>query len=555
VLVRRRWKRYDETTYRGFPVGFGTRIPAGREPFQKGGFSMKWKKKTAVSLAAVITLASVLSACGGKAENNAAGSSAGGGSGSQDPLQLSIMTILLTPTPPTDDNIIKQAIEKATNSKMNIQWVSGNSYTDKLNVTLASGDIPDLIYIDDPFSSNFRSIVNQGGFWDITPYIKDYPNLKSKISETAWTLTKMQDGKNYGIPRPRPSEADSFFIVRKDWLDSMGLQPPKTTDELYNVLKALKNGDPDKNGKQDTIPFAAYVNPTDMGSLSQLENSFTGVNGSWKVVDGKMVNTIFLPEERQALEYITKLYQEKLIPEDFASLKLSQVKDLFKGGKAGVIIDKAGTMSDYVNEIKKIQPTMKETDFYPLTNVNGYNPKGPGFSGILAIPKSVPEDKMKRILKLVDTWMNDDVFNIQQFGIEGRDYTVQNGEKVVDQKKLQEDHGPEFNQIVYVADPYASSTKRYFSKEANDLFQKIQDERAKSSVADISIGLYSPTAMQFLPEFQKQVQDLKTKIILGREPITAWDDFVNKMKNDPNMTKMTQEMTDAYQKRNAGAAK
>jgi len=516
---------------------------------------MKWKKKTAVSLAAVITLASVLSACGGKAENNAAGSSAGGGSGSQDPLQLSIMTILLTPTPPTDDNIIKQAIEKATNSKMNIQWVSGNSYTDKLNVTLASGDIPDLIYIDDPFSSNFRSIVNQGGFWDITPYIKDYPNLKSKISETAWTLTKMQDGKNYGIPRPRPSEADSFFIVRKDWLDSMGLQPPKTTDELYNVLKALKNGDPDKNGKQDTIPFAAYVNPTDMGSLSQLENSFTGVNGSWKVVDGKMVNTIFLPEERKALEYITKLYQEKLIPDDFASLKLSQVKDLFKGGKAGVIVDKAGTMSDYVNEIKKIQPTMKETDFYPLTNVNGYNPKGPGFAGILAIPKTVPEDKMKRILKLIDTWMNDDVFNIQQFGIEGRDYTVQNGEKVVDQQKLQEDHGPEFNQIVYVADPYASSTKRYFSKEANDLFMKIQDERAKTSVADTSIGLYSPTAMQYLPEFQKQVQDLKTKIILGREPITAWDDFVNKMKNDPNMTKMTQEMTDAYQKRNTGAAK
>lgn len=105
------------------------------------------------------------------------------------------MTILLTPSPAADDNKIKQAIEKATNSKMKIQWVSGNNYTDKLNVTLASGDIPDLITINDPFTSVFRNSVSQGAFWDLTPYIKDYPNLNSKVSKTAWDLTKMQDGK------------------------------------------------------------------------------------------------------------------------------------------------------------------------------------------------------------------------------------------------------------------------------------------------------------------------------------------------------------------------
>ncbi|MDU0203340.1 type 2 periplasmic-binding domain-containing protein [Paenibacillus sp. MAH-36] len=514
----------------------------------------KNKKVVLGSMILMLALSSVVAACGNKADT---GKSTAAG-GTEAPLEVNIMTILLTPSPAADDNKIKQAIEKATNSKMKIQWVSGNNYTDKLNVTLASGDIPDLITINDPFTSVFRNSVSQGAFWDLTPYIKDYPNLNSKISKTAWDLTKMQDGKNYGIPRPRPAEADSFFIIRKDWLDNLGMQVPTTTDELYTVMKAFAEKDPDKNGKNDTTALAAFMTPpADMGTLAMIENSFTGANvknDKWKLVDGKIVNTALLPETRSSIEYLTKMYKDKLLPEDFASYKLSQAADLFNGGKAGIIMDKAGTMNDHYELLKKIDPNMKPTDFYPLTNMNGYNPKGPGFSGMISIPKSVPEAKMKRILKMVDTWMNDDVFAIQQYGIEGVDYTVKDGQKVINTEQLAKDNGPDFNQIVYVADPYASSTKVYFPKEANDLFMKIQDDRAKTSVADISIGLYSPTAQKLLPEFEKKVQDLKTKIILGREPITAWDNFVAKAKTDADLAKMSQEMTDAYQKRSAGAA-
>jgi putative aldouronate transport system substrate-binding protein len=542
---------------RKLPIGYLRIGQATIHHYEKGRIRMKiaqraGTKKAAAGLASVMALSALLAACGG---NNAGTAGQAGGKAdakAEAPLEVSIMTILLSPTPPQDDNKIKQAIEKATNSKLKIQWVSANNYDDKLNVTLASGDIPELTFIKDPFSSVFRNAVSQGAFWDIGPYIKDYPNLSAKISKTAWELTKMQDGKNYGIPRPRPSEGDPFFIIRKDWLDRVGLQIPTTTDELYNVMKAFAEKDPDKNGKNDTIPLTAYVNPSDMGALGQVESSFTGVNGKWKLQDGKLVYTALLPETRKALEYLAKAYKEKLIPEDFASMKLSQSTDQFKAGKAGIIVEKAGTMADYYDKIKLIDPNFKQTDFYPVTSLNGYNPKGPGFSGTLAIPKTVPEAKMKRILKLVDTWMNDDVFNIQQYGFEGTDYTVKDGVKVINTEQLAKDNGPDFNQIVYVADPYASSTKVYFPQEVNDLYKKIQDERAKTSVADISIGLYSPTAVKALPEIDKKVQDMKTKIILGREPLSAWDDFVNQLKNNPDMVKMSQELTDAYQKRSAG---
>ncbi|NQX66108.1 extracellular solute-binding protein [Paenibacillus alba] len=510
--------------------------------------TFKVRKKAACSLTVMLIAATALTACGSKSEST---STAQPGTDNA-PLNVNIMTILLSANPPANDNAIKMAIEKATNSKLNVQWVSANSYPDKLNVTLASGDIPELIYIPDPFTSVFRGMVQQGAFWDLTDSIKDYPNLNSKISKTAWDLTKMEDGKNYAIPRPRPTEGDTFFLFRKDWLDTLGLKVPTTTDELYQAYKAFTENDPDKNGKKDTIGLAINATNGDKVSdtLGQIENSFAKANGDWKWLNDQMVFKSFLPEERQALEFVIKLYKEKLIPEDFASLKPSQVKDIVKTDKAGGLVDKTGTVvSDYLNDLKKINPNVKETDFYPATTINGYNPKGPGFSGVLAIPKTVKEDKMKRILKMIDTWMNDDVFAIQTYGMEGVDHTVKDGVKVVDSKKLADDGGPDFNQIVYVADPYASTVKNFFQKETQDLYRNVQDERAKTSQADISIGLYSPTAMQYLPELQKKVLDMKVKVILGKESIAAWDDFVTKLKADANVVKMSQEMTDAYKKR------
>lgn len=502
-----------------------------------------------------------LSACGASstpANNTAPAADTSVKGQTEAPLEVSIMTI--TPSTPTasDDNVIKRAIEKATNSKMTIRWTSNNVYSDKLNIALASGDIADLTMINNPFSSNFRSMVAQGAFWDITPYIKDYPNFQKGVSPIAWESTKMADGKNYGIPRGRDENDESFFIIRKDWLDNVGLKPPTTTDELYEVMKAFKEKDPDKNGKNDTTALAAYIPSDDTTTgggigpvLGMIESSFTGVTGSWKLVNNKLVYTSLLPEVRKSLEYNAKAFQEKLMPEDLLSLKITQVRDLFKTNKAGIIVDKSGTASRvYTTDLKKVVPDFKDTEFYPLTSINGYTPKSTGFNGILAIPKSAPEAKMKRILKLINDWMNTDVSAIQRFGFEGVHHQVINGVKVQIPDKLNADNASDFNQIVNLIDPSLDPIPTTpEGKASQELYDKVKQERSKVSIGDISTGLNSPTAQKVLPDLEKKIQDLKAKIIYGREPITAWDDFVAKMKADPNVIKMSEEMTQAYLKR------
>ncbi|WP_256022459.1 extracellular solute-binding protein [Paenibacillus kribbensis] len=503
----------------------------------------------------LLVLSLLLSACGGA--NSQEGASNTGAAGA---LELSIMTITPSAIPAADDNVIKRAIEKATNSKMHIQWVSNNVYTDKLNLTLASGDIPDLIMINDPFNSTFSKMVTQGAFWNLTPYIQNYPNLVNGIPEIAWETTKAADGNNYGIPRPRPVTGESFFIIRKDWLDKLGLRVPQTTDELFEVMKAFVEKDPDGNGVKDTTALAAYISPDDLGwngnigpVLGSIESAFTGVNGNWKwdSHQGTLINTALLPETRESLAYLRQAYQDGMMPQDLLSLKLTQARELFKRNKAGIIVDKTGTMRKiYADDLKKVDPHFKYTDFYPLTNLNGYNPLGSGYNGMLAIPKSVPEEKMKQILKLINTWMNPDVFEIQRFGLEGVHHTVVKGEKKPNAEKLTQDNASDFNHIVNIINiPWDTQGETDEETQANQLFKKVEEERQATSVPNISTGLQSATGQRVLPELNKKIQDLKAKIILGREPIEAWDTFVIDLSRDPELKATTQEMTDAYKKR------
>ena len=44
-----------------------------------------------------------------------------------------------------------------------------------------------------------------------------------------------------------------LMYVRKDWLDRLGLEPPETLEEYYEVIRAFTLDDPDGNGVQDTI--------------------------------------------------------------------------------------------------------------------------------------------------------------------------------------------------------------------------------------------------------------------------------------------------------------
>ena len=76
---------------------------------------------------------------------------------------------------------------------------------------------------------------------------------------------KSTDGHIYSLPELLPQlhyigSANDTFWINKAWMDTLGLEEPKSFDELYEVLKAFKEGDPNGNGEADEIPLSISDN-------------------------------------------------------------------------------------------------------------------------------------------------------------------------------------------------------------------------------------------------------------------------------------------------------
>jgi putative aldouronate transport system substrate-binding protein len=507
----------------------------------RGGYQMKMKKTILAMLAPTLVISTLLTACGDTAKEGSTTAKA------EDltPTDISIFTTFFGSEPPGEDNVIKKEIEKRSNTKLNISWISTEA-EQKANVMLASGDIPDLMFISNINSAQFTSMVNQGAFWDVTPFLKDYPNLM-KFPEDTWIYTRI-NGKNFGIPRVRPTEGGSFPYVRKDWLDKLGLKTPTNMDEVYTVLKAFVEKDPDGNGKADTVGMVGLASETSMNTLAWVENIFNKANGEYAMVDGKLINKNILPGTREALVWLNKAYNEKLIPQDFAVLKSAQASSMMKSNKGGMYYGPPEAAWPDVEDLRKLG--IKEADTLPLISLNGVTFRDAGFFGMYAIPKTVPEAKLKKILKFMDYGASDEGSTLGNYGIKDTHYKDENGIKIATPQATKDVVSSQtFGQIYQSYDKYFRAYRVGMDAVTFERNKKIIDERAKVSIPDYGKGLYSVTDEKLGADYTKKLIALKVKIIMGKEQIGAWDTYIEQLKNDANFKKIETEINEAYKVR------
>ncbi|MFH5181817.1 extracellular solute-binding protein [Paenibacillus sp. TAB 01] len=511
-------------------------------------YRMTKKKAALLACASMLTLPALLTACsGGSASQEAADDAAG------KPTEISIFANQQGAQAVDPSNELLQAIEKKTNTKLNITWVPFNTITEKTKVALASGDLSDLTFVGNVYDSQVVQMATSGAFWDITPYIKDYKNL-SALPQEIWDNAKI-DGKNYGIPRPRPLEGAWGVHVRKDWLDKLGLKVPETMDDIYAAAKAFTEKYPDGNGKADTYGLTGNVDADAMGAFNWVENVFTGTNGRWKLKDGQLMPVIFDPGQKQALEWLKKAYDEKVLVPDFAVMKSTQAREQYMANKAGVFGSALNPQWLFTDALRKIDP---KADSYPLTYVIGpegkFAGKDSGVFGMYVIPKTVPEAKLKKILAFVNQGNGEEISNITQFGLPDKHYTVQDGFKVATEQAKTDNIPDITNNLLQIFQKYDKYQRAYYNgipKEYYERNKKIIDDRSSFSKPDLSTGLISQTALTVGPDLYKKIQDMKVKVILGKEPMSAWDDYVAKLKTDPQFQKIIQEMNEAYKSKNS----
>jgi putative aldouronate transport system substrate-binding protein len=189
----------------------------------------------------------------------------------------------------------------------------------------AGADLPDMFPL--PRSNiDVNRVIQSGALaqWDSHMNAADMPEL-TKIYQTYPEIKKLfmaPDGHYYTGPirlqfgDGRNANPETFML-RKDWVDLLGLKMPKTIDEWHDVLTAFKNNDVNQNGNpNDEVPFAG-----DWGVLKAFARAWGINNETGFHVDpsGKVVYGWITEDARQFLKTIQQWYREGLIYDQVAS--------------------------------------------------------------------------------------------------------------------------------------------------------------------------------------------------------------------------------------------
>ncbi len=291
--------------------------PVGRE-----GYCFM-KKFTALILVLVMLLA--FAACG------SGGSSGSGASGTDVPSGGTVkLSALIHKGNALTKSINEMQWLKELASECGIEITEWREYGDDWgqvkNVLYASGDIPDLLF-NATTSQDFYMYT--GLFEELTPLIDSCaPNIKKMFKEQPDTLARAKgiDDKIFGVGNYNSEQVtvQGSTFINKVWLDNLGLSVPTNWDELYNVLKAFRNGDPNKNGSTtDEIPMDFWFMSTYgainlIGSTGIQTVSLSSNESGFFAEDSIVKNYYVDPRFRELIVYLHKLYSEGLInPEAF----------------------------------------------------------------------------------------------------------------------------------------------------------------------------------------------------------------------------------------------
>jgi putative aldouronate transport system substrate-binding protein len=209
-------------------------------------------------------------------------------------------------------------------------------YQEKLNATMASGNLPD--YVNILKKADLQRWASEGLLMPLDDLLKKCPNLQSQIMPLAWSLSTYDgDNKIYGVPLLRYDSTPLMTYARKDWMDKLGIKPEdvKTTDDWYNLLYKFVHDDPDGNGKNDTMGLASRNNDYSAVYLTFPE-AFNGACD--QIIDGKVIPNYLTPGYKDYLKYMQKLYVDGLVDQQYLVTSSQQMWEKIRDGKVGAFL-------------------------------------------------------------------------------------------------------------------------------------------------------------------------------------------------------------------------
>ena len=439
--------------------------------------------------------------------------------------------------------------ELATRTGVSLDFtvVNPDTESEKFNLMVASNDLSDII-------SNATTLYTNGGeaavadeiLIDHLPYLTEeltpqicklmeaYPDaVPEALTESGWLA---------GMPQlSMQTETTQTFgpMIRKDWLDELGLDVPETYDELHDVLKAFK----EKKGAD----AALVLNYAATGINNGLVQGY-GINGlvadaamsePYYQVDDTVMYGPIQPEFKEYLTMVHDWYEEGLIWQDFMSFT-----DFQNPPTDVILADRTGVFYGEVTYIATLEDA-STTEGFELVAIPDFVQKSGDtipFKEERAYAASTPWSISTQCEcpELLMQWCNymytDEGALLCNYGLEGESF------------EYDENHVPVFTDLV-LNNPDMSTTVAlfmycldrgpFYRDETREQSGYTQAQKDASSIwqSNLSVGRgIGSTALnteessevnQFYGDIKTYIEQSVLEFIIGNRDLTEFDAFVD----------------------------
>lgn len=446
---------------------------------------------------------------------------------------------------------------------------STTDYDQKVSLAIASNDLPDAMLVNE---SQLRQMVKAGQLADLTEVYQTYGSdrLKKIYDSNPGLLNGVTfDGKLYALPETTLPSAPMTWI-RKDWLDKLGLQPPKTLQDLETAAKAFvanKLGGDGTVGivgtQQGGTLYSTFLLSGDhylnFSPLFFANNAYPGI---WvKDKDGNAVYGSILPETKKTLAMMRDWYAQGILDKEIGLRKSSQ--EVISSGKTGIFFGPWWSPYNLTDSIKNDPNANWRPYAAPLDASGSFNSNQVTGSSFIVVKKGMKHPEA--VMKLLNIHVNEKepsyktavgkemtsqeipLFLIMGHG-DQLQYAVQSSQKVLKGEMKTE----EVDKLNYGFAYELASRVKNVKKEPFDNYDiphwNQKDEFFTHLYAHLNGGsafveaipkihwvksaatAQTKTMQSRWSNLKKQEDEAFLKIIMGSAPIDEFDTFVKKWK-------------------------
>lgn len=474
---------------------------------------------------------------------------------------------------------------------ISIQYtIRGSSYEDYVNqIRLAmtgAEDLPDVIPVYD--QGLIGEMIESGQVQAIDQALEDFlperlQKIYNKFPESFYPVTK--DDKTYGLAIAPVLGETEVLVIRQDWLDKLGLEAPTNLEEFAEVIRAFSEKDPDGNGQDDTYGFAYSGDGTYstgwLGDPAMLFSANTGrmIPGNWEEdADGNLAYGSIQQGNKDTLGLMADWYQKGWLAADAAVTNDWNAMLAFRDGKAGMYVGRPSQIEDSIAVTEKFEGA--EIGVYPTIRQDNGEPtyqRAEENDGWFLFKKDFAE--LEAFFTYYD-WLYDVAFGTGDFKygyLENYDHDIVDGQPVFDKtsfdppkarfsfdptKAIVTKNSPALDQMLPYHKAIAGGNLTNASeREKSELYQtelkpmviggNIAYEHQEELTPNKFRGHLPDDLQDRFTRFQTKESQVYSDIISGKEPITAFDDFVKDWQTNGGQA-ITEAVNQWYQQVKAG---